>query len=137
VLLGTEIVLPLLTSNGLPPMEPIVNVEGSLPLTPIVMLLMLSEELFMVIAVVLLVRKVAVSALVVPEVAPGNVSTPVLQLVSPPPGIQSALLGVALQVALAACEMKKAVPTIARTISDQIAGHLNHESIVRVTSERL
>ena len=52
-----------------------------------------------VIPVVLLLKNVAVSALVVPDVEPGKVFDPVLQLFSPPVATQLPFVGVVFQVA--------------------------------------
>jgi len=56
----------------------------------------------MLIVVVPLVRKVAVSALATAVVEPGIIGSTVLQLSVPPATTQSALAGAAFQVALAA-----------------------------------
>jgi hypothetical protein len=56
----------------------------------------------LIVVMVLLLVKLAMSAILVVEVDPGNVPAPVLQLFVVPPAIQLLLVGVASQVALAA-----------------------------------
>ena len=79
------------------------------------MLLILSDVLLIVmVSCELGPVKVAVSLLVVPEVAPGKVPTPVFQLFSAPPATQFVLVGELLQVADDACTTKMPIDRIVR-----------------------
>jgi len=98
---------PLFKSNPLPPVVPMVNALMAVEVAPKVMLPIPSELVLpvlelMAIEVVLLLKKVAVSELVV-DVEPGKVAAPLAQLVWPVIASQSPFVGVTLQVELAAC----------------------------------
>jgi len=96
-----EMVPPVLKSNELPPILPIV--KGSALLPEKVMLFILSDALLIVIVSKLLeTLKVAVSAFVVPDVEPGKVPAMLFQLLSETPVTQLPFVAVVFHVALVA-----------------------------------